>query len=61
MGRTDFDQFQKIICYKRIGYDLNVIRQSACFVINPIRVNNFVALFICTPVVRASDSMMALT
>ena len=62
MGRTDFaDQFQKIICHKRIGYDLNVIQQSACFVINPITVNNFVALFICTPVVRASDSMMALT
>ena len=32
MGRTDFsDQFRKIItCHKRIGYDLNVMRQSAC-------------------------------
>ena len=32
MGRTDFsDQFRKIIiCHKRIGYDLNVMGQSAC-------------------------------
>ena len=32
MGRTDFsDQFQKIIIrHKRIGYDLNIMRQSAC-------------------------------
>ena len=35
MGRTDFiDQFPKIIIrHKRIGYDLNVMRQSACLVI----------------------------
>ena len=31
MGRTDFsDQFRKIIIrQKRIGYDLNIMRQSA--------------------------------
>ena len=60
MGRTDFsDQFQKIIIrHKRIGYDLNVMRQSACFMINLITVDNFVALFNCTPVDRALDSMM---
>ena len=59
MGRTDFsDQFRKIIIrHKRIGYDLNVMRQSACSVINPITVDNFN----CTPVDRASDSMMAPT
>ena len=58
MGRTDFsDQFRKIIiCHKRIGYDLNVMRQSACLVIDPITVDNFAALFNCTPVDRASDS-----
>ena len=35
MGRTDFSgQFRKIIIrYKRIGYNLNVMRQSACFVL----------------------------
>ena len=63
MGRTDFaDQFRKIIiCDKGIGYVLNVMRQSVCLVIYPITVNNFAALFNCTPVDRASDSMMATT
>ena len=55
MGRADFsDQFRKIILHKRIGYDLNVMRQSACLVINPITVDNFAALFNYTPVDRAS-------
>ena len=62
MGRTDFsDQLQKIISQKRIGYDLNVIRQSACLVTNLITINNFAALFNCMPFDPASDSMMAPT
>ena len=63
MGRTDFsDQLRKIIKrHKRIGYNLNVMRQSACLVINPITVDNFAALFNCTPLDRASDSMMSPT
>ena len=63
MGRTDLaDQFRKIIIrHKRIGFDLNVMRKSPCLVINPIMVNNFTALFNCTPVDRTSDSMMAPT
>ena len=63
MGRTDFsDQFRKIIiCHKHIGYDLKIMRQAACLVINPITVDNFAALFNCTPVDRASDCMMAPT
>ena len=58
---TDFsDQLRKIIMrYKRIGYNLNVMRQSACLVINPIMFDD--ALFNFTPVDRASDSMMAPT
>ena len=61
VGRADFsDSFKKIIVrYKRIGYNINIIRQSACLVFNPITVNNFASLFNCTPVGRASDSMMA--
>ena len=61
MVGTDFsDQFRKmIIRHTRFGYNLNVMRQSACLVINPITVDNFGALFDCTPVDRASDSMMA--
>ena len=44
---------------KRIGYDLNDMRQSACLVIKPITVDNFPAFFNCTLVDRASDSTMA--
>ena len=47
--------------YKGIGYNLNVMRQSVCLVINPITVDGCAALFNCTPVDRASDSMMAPT
>ena len=63
VGRADFsDQFRKIIVrYKRIGYNINIMRQSACLVFNPIMVNNFASLFNCRPVGRASDSMMAPT
>ena len=42
----------------KTGYDLNVMRQSACLVFNPITVDNYAAFFSCTPVGRASDSMM---
>ena len=46
--RSDFsDQFKKIIIrYKRIGYNMNVMRQTACLVVNPITVNNFAASLI---------------
>ena len=47
--------------YRRIGYNLNVMRQSAFLVFNPIMVDNYAAFFNCTPVGRASDSMMAPT
>ena len=55
-------QFRKIIArYRHIGYNLNVMRQSACLVFNPIMVDDYAAFFNCTPVGRASDSMMAPT
>ena len=62
VGRADFsDQFRKtIVRYKRIGYNINIMRQSACLVFNPITVNNFASLFNCTQVGRA-DSMMVPT
>ena len=55
VGRADFsDPFKNIIiCYKRIGYNINIMRQSACLVLNPITVNNFASLFNCTLVGRA--------
>ena len=63
VGRADFsDQFRKItVRYKRIGYNINIMRQSACLVFNPVTVNNFVSIFNCTPVGQASGSMIAPT
>ena len=53
-------QFRKIITrYRRIGCNLNVTRQTACLVFNPIMVDSYAAFFNCTPVGQASDSMMA--
>ena len=55
-------QFIKIIShYKKIGYNINVLKQTACLVVNPITVGNFAILFNCTPVGRTSDSMTAPT
>ena len=61
VGRAEFsDQFKKIIVrYKRIGYNINIMRQCSGLVFNPITVNIFASLFNCTPVGWASDSMMA--
>ena len=52
VSRADFsDQFRKVIIrYKRIGYNINVMRQSTCLVINPITDDNFASLFNCMPV-----------
>ena len=63
MSRTDVsDQFRKImIRHKRIGYNLNVMRKSVCLVINSLTVDNFAALFNCTPMDRTLDSMIAPT
>ena len=47
--------------YKKIGYTINVLQQTACLVVNPIMVGNFAFLFNCTPVGRTSDSMMVQT
>ena len=62
VSRADFsDQFRKVIMrYKRIGC-IKVMRQSAFLVINPFTVDNFASRLYCTPVGRASDSMMGPT
>ena len=60
-GRADFsDQFRRIIVINVLDIT-NIMRQSACLVFNPITVNYFASIFDCTPVGRASDSMMAPT
>ena len=45
--------------YKRIGYSLDIMRQTACLVVNPIIVDGYASLFNCMTAVRASDSMTA--
>ena len=55
-------QFIKIIFhYKKIGYNINVLQQTACLVVIPIMVGNFAFLFNCTPVGWTSDFMMVPT
>ena len=56
------DQFKKIVKrYIRVGYNLDIMRQSACLVLNPITVYTYGFLFNCMTVGQASDSMTALT
>ena len=57
VGSNNFSaQLIKIIShYKKIGYNINVLQQTACLVVNPITVGNFAFLFNCTPVGRNSD------
>ena len=45
--------------FKRAGYSLDIMRQTACLVFNPIMVEGYAALFSCTAVVHTSDSMTA--
>ena len=63
VGSNNFSaQFIKIVShFKKIGYNINVLQQTACLVVNPITVGNFAFLFNCTPMGRASDSMMVPT
>ena len=43
IGKHDFPyHFKKIIVrYKKIGYNIDVLRQTTCLVVNPVKVNNF--------------------
>ena len=63
VGSNNFSvQFIKIIShYKKIGYNINVLQQTARLVVNPNTVGNFAFLFNCTPVGRTSYPMMVPT
>ena len=63
VGSNNFSaQFIRIIFhYKKIGYNINELQQTACMVVNPITFGKFAFLFNCTPVGRTSDSMMVPT
>ena len=56
-GKNDFLYHFKntIVRYKKIGYNIAVLGQTACLVVNPIKVNSLAYLFNCTTVGRASD------
>ena len=60
---TELPSLNKILTYLLVVAFMfvNIMRQSAGLVFNPITVNNFASLFNCTPVGRESDSMMAPT
>ena len=59
-GKQNFRiNINNIMRYKLIGCNIDVIRQSACLMVNPVTVNNFVVLFSCMPLGRGSDSMIA--
>ena len=61
IGNPNFSNLLKRIVnrFKRAGYSLDIMRQTACLVFNPIMVEDYAALFSCTAVVQASDSMTA--
>ena len=50
-----FRKIKIVVCFKKIGYNIDVLRQTACLVVNPVKVNSFTYLFNCTAVGRASD------
>ena len=54
VGSNNFSaQFIKIMSYyKKIGYNINVLQQTACLVVYPITVGSFAFLFNCTRVGR---------
>ena len=56
IGYYDFPyHFKKIIVrYKMVGYNIDILRQTACLVVNSIKVNSFAYLFNCTTVGRSS-------
>ena len=61
VGKSNFsEQFRKLINrYKIIGYSPDIMRQTACLVVNPIIVDDYASLSNCLTVVLASDPMRA--
>ena len=46
--------------YKKFGFNINILQQTVCLVVNPITVGSFAFLLNCTPIGRISDSMTVL-
>ena len=63
IGNPNFsDLFKRILNrFKRAGYTLDIMRQTACLVFNPVTDEGYAALSSCMAVAQASDSMTAST
>ena len=59
IGNPNFSNLLKriVYCFTRAGFSLDIMQQTACLVLNPIMAEGYAALFSCTAVVQASDSM----
>ena len=59
IGNPNFSKlFKRIVNrFRRAGYTLDIMQQTACLFCNPIMVEGYAALFSYTAVVQASDSM----
>ena len=57
IGNPNFSDISNVNRFKRAWYSFDIKRQTACLVFNPIQVEGYAALFSCTSVVQASDSM----
>ena len=57
ISKYDFPYHFKtiIVRYKKTGYNIDVLRQTACLAVNPVKVNNFAYLFKSTTIGLASD------
>ena len=44
-----------------MGYNLDILWQTICMIVNPNMVDGFASLFNCTTVGRSSDKMMAVS
>ena len=54
VGSDNFSaQFIRIIShYKKIGYNINVLQQTACLVVNPIQLATLLSSLIAQPLVE---------
>ena len=57
VDKTDFSvQFKTIVTrYMKLGYNMDILRQTACMAVDPIMVDNFAIVFNCTTVCRSSE------
>ena len=57
IGKSDFPYYFKnvIVRYEKIGYNIDVLQQTTCLVVNPVKVNSFAYILNCTTVGRTSD------